>query len=44
MVASPIGIPDEFDLVLWADESRSPCRVVWRSATQVGVTFGTGRL
>jgi PilZ domain-containing protein len=38
-VASPVGIPDEFELVLSADEKRWPCTVVWRSANQIGVAF-----
>jgi hypothetical protein len=37
-VASPIGIPDTFDLVVDAASVRH-CRVVWRKATQIGVTF-----
>ena len=37
-VASPIGIPDTFDLVL-DDASVRPCRVTWRKATQIGVEF-----
>jgi hypothetical protein len=36
-VASPIGIPDTFDLVL--DRVVRHCRVVWRTAMQIGVTF-----
>jgi hypothetical protein len=36
---SPVGIPDEFELVLPADEKRLPCTVVWRSANQIGVAF-----
>ena len=39
LVASPIGIPDQFELILSADESRRQCRVVWRSADQIGVAF-----
>ena len=39
-VESPVGIPEIFDLVLEADQSVRPCRVVWRKATQIGVEFG----
>jgi len=38
-VASPIGVPDTFDLVL-DDASVRHCRVTWRKATQIGVAFG----
>jgi hypothetical protein len=37
-VASPIGIPDTFDLML-DDAPPRPCRVTWRKATQIGVAF-----
>ncbi len=37
-VASPIGIPDTFDLVL-DDASVRPCLVTWRKATRIGVVF-----
>jgi hypothetical protein len=39
LVASPIGIPDTFDLVIEADQSVTHCRVEWRSATKIGVSF-----
>jgi hypothetical protein len=38
-VASPIGIPDEFDLVMTGDRTVRRCRVVWRKATRIGVKF-----
>jgi hypothetical protein len=37
-VASPIGIPNTFDLVLDSACVRH-CRVTWRKATQIGVEF-----
>ncbi len=37
-VASPVGIPDVFDLVL-DKASVYRCRVTWRKATQIGVNF-----
>jgi hypothetical protein len=42
-VASPIGIPESFDLVYDADHARMPCRVVWRKATRIGVHFDPPR-
>lgn len=39
-VASPLGIPDQFVLVVEADHLKQPCHVVWRSATRMGVAFG----
>lgn len=38
-VASPLGIPDEFDLLVEADGSRRHCRVVWRTERRIGVSF-----
>lgn len=38
-VASQIGIPDDFVLVVDIDHVRSPCHVVWRTATRLGVEF-----
>lgn len=39
-VASPIGIPDDFMLVVEVDHLRQPCHVIWRTATRMGVSFG----
>jgi hypothetical protein len=38
-VASQIGIPEEFVLVIESDHARHPCRVIWRTATRLGVAF-----
>jgi len=38
VVASPVGIPDSFDLVCRGVPQHS-CRVVWRKPTQIGVQF-----
>jgi hypothetical protein len=38
-VASPLGIPDIFDLVVDADHSTHTCRVIWRKEKQIGVEF-----
>jgi hypothetical protein len=38
-VASQVGIPEEFVLVIESDHLRTPCRVIWRTATRLGVAF-----
>ena len=38
-VASQVGIPDDFVLVVETDQVRSPCHVIWRTATRLGVEF-----
>ena len=38
-VASQIGIPDEFALVVGIDHLKAPCHVIWRIATRLGVEF-----
>jgi hypothetical protein len=38
-VASPVGIPTEFDLVLDRDKVPRHCRLVWRRADRIGVEF-----
>ena len=38
-VASQIGIPDEFVLVVETDHMKAPCHVIWRTATRLGVAF-----
>ncbi len=40
-VASQIGIPDEFVLVVDIDHVKSPCHVIWRTTTRLGVAFDT---
>lgn len=39
-VASQVGIPDQFVLMVEADKLRQPCHVIWRTATRMGVAFG----
>jgi len=39
-VASQLGIPDRFVLVVATDHLQQPCHVIWRSATRMGVAFG----
>jgi hypothetical protein len=38
-VASPLGIPQEFFLVVPVDNLRQRCRVVWRKEKRIGVAF-----
>jgi hypothetical protein len=38
-VASQVGIPNDFTLVIESDHVTQPCRVVWRTATRMGVEF-----
>ena len=40
VVTTPVGIPDTFDLVL-ADGGVRPCKVEWRKADKIGVSFLT---
>jgi hypothetical protein len=39
-VTSPVGIPENFTLVIQADGTHLPCTVVWRKETRIGVKFG----
>lgn len=38
-VASPIGVPETFILVVEKDGLKRSCRVAWRSARRIGVWF-----
>ena len=38
-VASQIGIPDDFVLVIEHDHLKQHCHVIWRTATRMGVAF-----
>ncbi|CAN5222324.1 hypothetical protein BH11PSE4_BH11PSE4_28650 [soil metagenome] len=40
-VESPLGIPDEFELLIEADGSRHRCRVTRRTERRIGVAFAT---
>lgn len=40
-VASQVGIPDDFVLVIESDHIKSPCHVIWRTTTRLGVEFGS---
>ena len=36
---TPLYIPDRFTLINATDNSKRPCRVVWRKQKRIGVTF-----
>jgi PilZ domain len=38
-VANVVGIPDEFTLVIEADNFKRTCAVVWRQSARLGVRF-----
>jgi hypothetical protein len=38
-VVSPLYIPDRFTLAVQTENSKRPCRVVWRKEKKIGVTF-----
>jgi hypothetical protein len=38
-VAAPIGIPDDFTLVIESDQIQRRCHVAWRRAKRIGVAF-----
>ncbi len=38
-VASPVGIPAEFNLMISGNIAKRPCRVVWVRDKRIGVTF-----
>jgi hypothetical protein len=38
-VISPVGIPDNFMLVIDGDQPGKPCHVVWRKEKRIGIAF-----
>ena len=42
LVASPIGIPEQFDLRIDRTGVCHPSKVAWRKADKIGVVFLTG--
>ena len=38
-VASQVGIPDDFVLVVEVDHFKRPCHVIWRKPARMGVAF-----
>jgi hypothetical protein len=41
LVASPVGIPDRFDLRIDRNAACHPSKVTWRANDQIGVSFST---
>jgi PilZ domain-containing protein len=39
LVASPVGIPNDFDLLPDGGGATMRCRVEWRSGNKIGVSF-----
>ena len=40
-VASPVGIPDSFTLIINKDGVKRPCHIAWRSARRIGIRFNS---
>lgn len=38
-IASPVGLPSSFTLVIVADHFLRPCRAVWSAGRRIGVAF-----
>ena len=38
-VASPVGIPDDFTLLIKPELKKRDCKVAWRAADRIGVRF-----
>lgn len=43
-VASHFGIPQDIMLEIEGEQSKRPCRIVWRRNNQLGVIFGTPQM
>lgn len=39
-VTNSLGVPDRFELMFDSMHVRRPCRVIWRTDTKLGVSFG----
>lgn len=39
LLESTIGIPGEFNLVISPDNIQKACKVIWKTDTQIGVSF-----
>jgi hypothetical protein len=39
LVASVVGIPSAFDLLLEGEATSRPCNTVWHAANKIGVEF-----
>lgn len=42
-VASPLGVPREFTLIISSDDARHECRIVWIKDKRIGVSFEIDR-
>lgn len=38
-ISSPIGIPDEFTLIIKPEYLKRSCQVAWRTSTRIGARF-----
>lgn len=38
-VASQVGVPDDFVLMVESDDLKQPCHVIWRMGVRLGVAF-----
>ena len=38
-VESPVGIPDDFSLLIKPEYIKRNCHIVWRAGTRIGVQF-----
>jgi PilZ domain len=38
-VASPLGLPESFDLMIGSDRRIHHCKIVWQSVHRIGVEF-----
>lgn len=38
-VATPVGLPDQFTLLVQKTAQQQSCRVIWRAEKQIGVVF-----
>jgi hypothetical protein len=39
IVATPVGIPDSFELFIESDHVRKPARIIWRKDDRIGIAF-----
>jgi hypothetical protein len=39
-IASPIGIPQQFEISFDRGRSSRPCTVIWQANDQIGIEFG----
>ena len=40
-VASQVGVPDDFVLLVASERLKQQCHVIWRTATRLGIEFRT---